>query len=659
MAPQVRRKGRVFDVRADSLDFRDRMYQPSLVEVPIRRELDKYKDVKVPVLDQGEEGACTGFALATVAHYLLRKREVVPDKTEVSPWMLYETAKRHDEWAGQGYEGSSARGAMKGWYKYGICSAKLWPGQGGRITDDRLKDAVTRPLGAYYRVNHQDLVALHSAIADVGILYATAQVHEGWIEPEGDGLIKPSPEMIGGHAVAIVSYDERGFWIQNSWGTDWGSDGFGLVTYDDWLKNATDVWVARLGAPVALRSATSVSRAHSAQAGQQDALTFSSLRPHIVSVGNDGKLRPNRTFGTTEEDVETIFQQDIPRITEKWAKRRILLYAHGGLVPESTAIQRLADYRAALLAAEVYPISFIWKTDFWTTLTNILDDALRRRRPEGFLDAAKDFMLERLDQAIEVVARATLGKAQWEEMKEIGIAATTGRDGGARKVAKLLGELVSDDPQTELHVVGHSAGAVFHAPLVQLLTSEGRIQEEPMKGKEGMGLPISSCTLWTPACTLDLFKRTYLPAINAGRIGRFAVYALSDEAERGDHCANIYHKSLLYLVSNAFEDQPRIIQRGEPLLGMERFLTRRFDTVDDETAAVFANGKADLVLAPNTAPPASRDASAARHHGDFDDDGATVGSTLARILDGKAPAIDFAFPRSASALRDQRLNLGR
>ena len=38
---------------------------------------------------------------------------------------------------------------------------------------------------------------------------------------------------------------------------------------------------------------------------------------------------------------------------------------------EETAVQRVADYRAAMLQAEVYPISFLWKTDFWSTLTNI------------------------------------------------------------------------------------------------------------------------------------------------------------------------------------------------------------------------------------------------------------------------------------------------
>ena len=66
---------------------------------------------------------CTGFGLATVAHYLLIRRHVVPDRTPVSPRMLYDMARRYDEWEGESYDGSSARGAMKGWYKHGVCGA--------------------------------------------------------------------------------------------------------------------------------------------------------------------------------------------------------------------------------------------------------------------------------------------------------------------------------------------------------------------------------------------------------------------------------------------------------------------------------------------------------------------------------------------------------
>jgi len=212
---------RTLDARPDSVDFRDRMYLPTLVDVPVEVPLDDFRAIGVPVLDQGREGACTGFGLAAVANYLLRTRKVSPDPEDVSARMLYEMARRYDEWPGEDYAGSSARGAMKGWHKHGVCSESAWPYRvgrsAGRLTMERAEDARGRPLGAYFRVNHKDIIAMHSALTEVGILYATAVVHEGWENLDGDGRIPMSPNPLGGHAFAIVAYDRRGFWIQNSW----------------------------------------------------------------------------------------------------------------------------------------------------------------------------------------------------------------------------------------------------------------------------------------------------------------------------------------------------------------------------------------------------------------------------------------------------------
>jgi hypothetical protein len=353
---------RIFDARPDTLDFRDKMYVATLYEVPVQIDLEDYKRWKVPVLDQKKEGACTGFGLATVANYLLRKRKVFPDENQVSPRMMYEMAKRYDEWPGEDYSGSSARGAMKGWHKHGVCGIDCWPYESDdifKLTDERTSDALRRPLGAYYRVNHKDLVAMHSAMAEVGILFATGIVHPGWNYISPEGVIPMQEAFIGGHAFAIVAYNSEGFWIQNSWGESWGKGGFALITYDDWLLNGSDVWVARLGAPVTMQKTESTAISHSAAAGKSEAYAFADLRPHIISIGNDGRFKPGGNFGTSKAEVENIFRVDIPRVTANWKKKRILLYAHGGLVAESAAVQRVAEYRKALLEAEVYPVSFI------------------------------------------------------------------------------------------------------------------------------------------------------------------------------------------------------------------------------------------------------------------------------------------------------------
>jgi hypothetical protein len=629
---------RTLDARRDTLDFRDRMFEPTLIEVPVRRPLEDYLSYRVPVLDQGTEGACTGFGLATVVHYLLRTRKVVPDPEAVSPRMLYDMARRYDEWPGEKYEGSSARGAMKGWHKHGVCSEKHWrykDPQDKTTFGIRFQDALRRPLGAYLRVNHKDIVAMHSAISEVGILYATGEVHSGWDAIGSDGIIRydAKVDIHGGHAFAIVAYDERGFWIQNSWDTDWGYRGFGLVSYDDWLANGSDVWVARLGAPIELQSYDSISRGVSVASAGSRSYMFCDLRPHIISLGNDGLLRVDGTYGTSAADVDEIFAH-----VEGQASKRphLLLYAHGGLTAEDSAIQKVADLRGPLLEAGVYPLSLVWRTDFWTTLTNILRDSMARRRPEGALDAAKDFMLDRLDDALEPLARAIGGKAQWDEMKENATLAG-GPGGGLLNVAKGLAALVKAHPALKIHMVGHSAGSILLGALLARLAK---------------GVTIDTCTLWAPACTMNVYRTQYLPAIRSKQIRSLGLFTLTDKAEQDDDCARIYHKSLLYLVSHAFETRLRrpALRRNEddgsePLLGMARYV----DMLPKSERPT------DWVQAPNAA--AGRNASTATTHGAFDDDQATLRATLARILGKSAVEGEFRHGRSGAANRDRRASL--
>src|SRR6185436_3184190 len=80
-------------------------------------------DLVPHILDQGSEGACTGFALAAVINFL---RSDARKAGSVSPQMLYEMARRYDEWPGESYEGSSARGAMKGWVTHGVARSHSW-----------------------------------------------------------------------------------------------------------------------------------------------------------------------------------------------------------------------------------------------------------------------------------------------------------------------------------------------------------------------------------------------------------------------------------------------------------------------------------------------------------------------------------------------------
>ncbi|WP_201289089.1 hypothetical protein [Luteimonas cellulosilyticus] len=343
-----------------------------------------------------------------------------------------------------------------------------------------------------------------------------------------------------------------------------------------------------------------------------------------------------------------------------------MLYAHGGLVPEQAAIQRVADLRELMLPQQVYPLCFVWKTDFWSTLGNLLRDAVRPRS-EGLMDKAKGLLLDRIDDTVEPLARALGGRALWEEMKENARLATTAIErrgdtlteaGGAAHVARLLGEWMRADPTVELHLVGHSAGSALLAPLAQLLTANGVVPGGPAAGMQGIGTTIASLNLWAPAMTMTLFEQTFAPALAEGRIGHGALFTLTDRAEQDDHCARVYNKSLLYLVAHAFEEKARSWVRadqrhGTPLLGMARFIEANGGIRD-----LLATGRLDWIQAPVPEPPAhAANGSTATTHGAFDDDPDTLQATLCRILGERSTGAPVRIHRSESGLQDCRLRL--
>ena len=137
--------------------------------------------------------------------------------------------------------------------------------------DDWWADAVGRPLGAYYRIDPENIRDIHIALSEAGAVYASAFTHKGW-DAQLQQMTLPAPTSADevptikhatgsqeqGHAFAIVGYTPEGFIIQNSWGGEWGRGGFAVLTYEDWIENAMDCWVAQLGvvdAPPVLRLA--------------------------------------------------------------------------------------------------------------------------------------------------------------------------------------------------------------------------------------------------------------------------------------------------------------------------------------------------------------------------------------------------------------------
>jgi hypothetical protein len=628
----------------DSIDIRDLVYQPSLLSVPpVLVNCGRVPEI----LDQGQEGACTGFALAAVANFLLHQ---CGSSRRVSPRMLYELARRYDEWPGEWYEGSSARGAMKGWLRHGACQRDLWTDKmkGTRhMTQAVAKDAMKCPGGAYYRVNHRQVRDMHAALTEVGILYATLMVHDGWFEPGPatttieyvDAGKKKSIKLPiitrkgradGGHAIAIVGYAEHGFIIQNSWGPSWGNGGFALLPYEDYMLHATDVWVAQLGVPVSVdvwaeeeKKNDTISEGASRAL---PALTLDSLRPYVINVGNNGELSGNGDYWTTPDDLERLVTEEIPKATQHWKKRRVMLYLHGGLNNEKAAAKRVASMRGACLSNEIYPLHVMWETGFMESLTSYFSDwftnadKLSGRSLLDSVGEGRDWMIER--------SLAFPLRKIWGEMKEN--ARLSSDHAQQRGAMQLLANNIkqagkSGGKNWELHVVAHSAGSIFFAYMLRHIID--------------LQLLLNSVQFLAPAVEIELFRdKVYQPA-SQGKCPLPIMYLLSDQAERNDTVGGrlVYGKSLLYLVSNACEKK-----RGSSILGMQAFLDRD-KTLKTAYQAPCEDGLPRLIVAETKreAEGKERVSSQSDTHGGFDNDVATMNSVLYRIL-GSTPSRPFS-----------------
>lgn len=615
--------------RPDAMDPRDRPYRPPVGRAP---PPFLFPEHGLTIKHQGETNACTGFGLSAVVEHLLRSAER-EQGVDISPFMLYSMARRYDEYPGSVEdEGSSLRGALKGWFKHGACAARFFPGldmpaAADKPEDDWWFDAVKRPLGAYYRIEAKAITDMHIALVETGVLYVSAACHSGW----DDGIeqpvrktrptsfmdiweipVRPGGAAHAGHAFAIVGYNERGFLVQNSWGTDWGSHGYALLTYDDWLRNAMDCWVAQIG--VVTRDHEAISRAITLRTDAAGKVALSAnevlrdreIAPFILNLGNNGMLSNSGVFRTRPDDLRALVDVHLVEARKRWKPKDgvvdVCVFAHGGLVGESAAARMAAQWIPLLYDQQVFPIFLMWETDFFSSLLYSLEDAMRSV-PSGTASGSglARWWNERLER---LVSRP--GTRLWNEMKETAEGISRPRPGASddRQAGGVLlyehFKTAAAQQQVRLHFVGHSAGSIVAAPMIDRLVARG--------------LPFESVSFMAPAVSVDVFDRLLRPHLQSGQVRRYQQFHLSDRAEQDDTTCGPYRRSLLYLVSRSFEGGA-----VAPILGMQSF----FD-------AYLAGRK--LKNATVHVSPGS--VSASTSHGGFDEDPGTR-EQVVRFIRGK------------------------
>lgn len=165
-------------------------------------------------LDQGNEGACVGFAWT---HELAAAPVQVKGVDDGFARGVYRDAQKVDEWPGENYDGTSVLAGAQTVVTRGYMDEYRW----AFGTDD-----VLRTLGYFGPVV-------------IGIKW-----YDSMLQPAPNGLLEVTPGDFGGHAILVRGVSlkarldgQRGtapvVRLRNSWGRDWGVDGDCYLRVED------------------------------------------------------------------------------------------------------------------------------------------------------------------------------------------------------------------------------------------------------------------------------------------------------------------------------------------------------------------------------------------------------------------------------------------
>lgn len=201
------------------------------------------------VYDQGDIGSCTANALCSACN-------LVNPSFDPSRLFLYYNCR----WMDQVYEGdndvsvddgTTLRGGINALRKYGVCLEPQCPYIESRFAEKPSPEAYTQALDyqvIQFKAIRQNLKEMKACLASGFPFVFGIQVYSSSFSSRSGAIPLPrrTERSLGGHALLCVGYDDsrQVFHFLNSWGTSWGTGGYGTIPYrylTD-IKQAGDFW---------------------------------------------------------------------------------------------------------------------------------------------------------------------------------------------------------------------------------------------------------------------------------------------------------------------------------------------------------------------------------------------------------------------------------
>jgi C1A family cysteine protease len=240
----------------DLPDQRDLLYGAIAPRVPALPRKVNLQNKCSPVENQGKLGSCTANALVGALEFLEIKSGAAP--INLSRLFVYYNERAIEGTVNQD-AGANIRDGVKSLAKQGVCPEKQWP---YNPTAFKRKPPTTcytvakkHQITSYHRITSTD--EMRTCLSEGYPFVFGFTVYTAFETPavgKSGALDMPAKgeKVLGGHAVMCVGYDdtEQRFLIRNSWGADWGKQGYFTMPYaylgdrnlsdDFWTIRATE-----------------------------------------------------------------------------------------------------------------------------------------------------------------------------------------------------------------------------------------------------------------------------------------------------------------------------------------------------------------------------------------------------------------------------------
>lgn len=242
--------------KRDLPDIRDFFFEsPNIIRkkktFPTNVDYRNHPDMP-PVYDQGAIGSCVAQSVGAICDFKQgRDAEFHP-----STLFLYYVT-RFLEGTVDVDSGSTIRNGIKASNEFGVSREETWPYIEKKFKTPPSTAAFDEALGfqaiEYKRVK-QRLDDIRECLYLGNLIAFGICVYDGLysITKENPVLEIPNPSqpLLGGHAVVIVGYDDKKelFLIRNSWGEQWGEEGYFYIPYSFVLdaRLSMDFWTINL-----------------------------------------------------------------------------------------------------------------------------------------------------------------------------------------------------------------------------------------------------------------------------------------------------------------------------------------------------------------------------------------------------------------------------